>query len=358
MLDSLRLQNFRSYKDASFEFESGVNIIVGPNASGKTNLLEAILVVSRASSYRGKDKDLIANETSWARLDATLGNRTRTIKIELAEEGSTTTKTTLTDNKEYNRLPHTKRLPVVIFEPNHLRILSGSPENRRQFFDSIIAELVPGYSEKLRRYQRTLAQRNALLKQRGGPKQLFVWNIRLTELAQNIVDARQKLIDDINARLQTLYRKIAGNKLSQVELKYQASCSVRNYSASMLGQLENSYDREVIRGFTMCGPHRDDFQILLNGQNSSQTASRGETRTLLLAIKIIELELLEQATNQKPLLLLDDVFSELDGARRQALTKQISKHQTFITTTDADVVVQHFMDNCHIIPLGPTTNSR
>lgn len=350
MVSSLRLQQFRSYKDASFEFEPGVNIIVGPNASGKTNLLEGLLVLSRSSGYRGHDRDLIQIDQDWARLDGRHSGQHRIIKIQ-NQEGKLT-KTTTIDDKDFKRLPFAQQQPVVLFEPNHLRTLSGSPELRRNLLDNLLEQTEPTFAALARKYQRTLQQRNALLKQTNNQEQLFVWNIRLAELGSQIVEARLKLIETINKTVAPLYRAIANQRRAQAELAYQTPLKTSHYTSSLLHAIEKSTPEDAAKGFTSFGPHREDVIINLNGQNSAQTASRGEARTLLLVLKIIELDLIEQTRGKKPILLLDDVFSELDGARRQALTKKISNHQTFITTTDADVVVQHFMNDCHIIPLG------
>jgi DNA replication and repair protein RecF len=132
-------------------------------------------------------------------------------------------------------------------------------------------------------------------------------------------------------------------------LQYQSSCNQEQYSSDLLHKLEQSTQRDLERGFTTHGPHRDDFGILLKDKPVQEAASRGETRTLLLALKVLELRLLETKRQQKPILLLDDVFSELDGARRRALTEVLHDHQTFITTTDADVVLKHFTDKSNVI---------
>jgi DNA replication and repair protein RecF len=181
--------------------------------------------------------------------------------------------------------------------------------------------------------------------------QLFAWNIRLSELGGQIVRGRIELIGAINEKLSGLYYSIAKRE-NKVILKYQSSCSADQYGSSMLKKLEQSEELDYTRGFTVYGPHRDDIVFNLNGRLASETASRGEARTLLLALKITELELIEKVRGQKPVLLLDDVFSELDGTRRRALTGAIAGYQTFITTTDADIVVQHFMNQCKIIPLS------
>ncbi len=220
---------------------------------------------------------------------------------------------------------------------------------------------MPGFGRLVRQYRRALAQRNALLKnmQPSAGQDLFVWNVRLSELGGQIAEARMSLITTINTRLSELYGVLTHSK-TQAELAYETTCSRAHYATSLLHRLESNINLDRERGFTTHGPHRDDFTLLLAGHDAKTSASRGETRTLLLVLKIIEVQLLEAARDHQPLLLLDDVFSELDGARRQALTKFLKPYQTFITTTDADVIVQHFMNDCHIIPVGspPPSNTR
>lgn len=351
MITDLRLQHFRSYSDSSFEVSPGVNIVVGPNASGKTNLLEAVLVLARGSSYRVKDADLVQFEQPWARLDAHLQNGgQRTVKIQVEP---TTTKTYELDGKTYKRLSLQHSLPVVLFEPNHLQLLSGSPERRRDYLDDLLEQTQPGYGMLRRQYRRSLAQRNALLKQpgRANHQQFFPWDVRLSELAGKLVRARGELVECVDDQIGELYKQLSMTK-TKVTVKYQSAWTAESYESSLMKKLESSLDLDKARGFTGSGPHRDDLQLFFDDHPGSETASRGETRTAVLALKIIELKTIEVAREQTPLLLLDDVFSELDGKRRHALTNYLAPYQTFITTTEADIVVKHFTETSHIIPLG------
>ncbi|HSX53077.1 MAG TPA: DNA replication/repair protein RecF [Patescibacteria group bacterium] len=350
MITDIRLQHFRSYPEAAFELSPGVNIIVGPNASGKTNLLEALLVLARGNSYRGTINELVEFKKPWARLDAHTPNGTRSVKIE--SPGDTSKKSFEINGQTYTRLSLDKSVPVVLFEPQHLQLLTGRPDLRRDYLDDLLEQTIVDYSKMRRDYRRTLAQRNSLLKQ--GPaatNQLFAWNIRLSELGGQIATHRYDLIEVLNSQAQKLYQRLASSK-AKVELSYQAAWPTDTYSSQLLKKLESSTQLDFARGFTAYGPHRDDLEVLLNAHPAQASASRGEIRTLLLTLKILEMRLLEEKRGQKPLLLLDDVFSELDGARRRALTDFLKDYQTFITTTDADVVIQHFTNVCNVIALG------
>lgn len=350
MITDLRLQGFRSYLDASFEFDPGVNIIVGANASGKTNLLEALLVVARGSSFRAKDSELINFSAPWARLDT--DSPDRTVKLIRGGGGAIRKEYEISGHKLL-RLNLARQLPLVLFEPNHLLLLEGSPERRRDYLDGLLAGLVAGYGQQLRNYKRVLAQRNTLLKHSSAAHQeLFAWNVRLSETGGLVAAERSRLLLQISDRLDLTYQSLSGKTTPQVGINYVSDCQLDDYTSSLLRQLEKRQAIDIERGFTTVGPHRDDIAISFDGRPASEVASRGEARTTLLALKIIELRLVEEARGQKPMLLLDDVFSELDGARRKALTEIISGYQTFITTTDADIVVHHFLDSCTVIAIG------
>jgi DNA replication and repair protein RecF len=349
-ITSIRLQDFRTYNDESFEFEPGVNIVVGPNASGKTNLLESILVLSRGGSYRARDAELVRFNKPWARIDGVFEKHTRLMKLE--EKNGRTEKSFLIDDKPYKRLSLERTLPVVLFEPNHLQFIIRGPEQRREYIDGLLERSEAGFKALSGNYRRVLAQRNALLKHgaKAAKKQLFVWNVRISELGSKLAESRARLITEINKDISKTYSKISQKK-SVVEVFYDSQFPIDTYASKLLHKLENSEDLELERGFTAYGPHREDIIFYLNGQLVGETASRGEMRTLVLALKIYELNLIEVTRQQKPIFLLDDVFSELDGARRHSLVNYLKNYQAIITTTDADAIIEHFTDANKIIPL-------
>lgn len=347
---TLRIQQFRSYTDFAVELSPTVNIVVGPNASGKTNLLESLLVLSGASSYRATFLDIIGRNFEWARLDANTPNGTRVVKLQRQYE--LVQKSYDLNGTIKKRLNFYDILPVVLFEPEHMRLLTGSPDLRRDFFDDILSETEPGFSTLKTQYKRALAQRNRLLKldEKTVRAQVFAWNVRLSELAGKIITARLSLIKRLNEHLATIYSEIAGEK-TEVFLQYQTDIPIETYESAILHKLEKNLDKDLQRGFTAYGPHREDILVFIRQQPADITASRGETRTLVLSLKLLELQILEQARDQKPLILLDDVFSELDGSRRKALTHYLKDYQTVITTTDADVVLKEFAQASNLISL-------
>lgn len=352
MIRNLRLQQFRSYGDASFTFGDGVNIIVGPNGSGKTNLLEAILVLARGGSYRVNDYDLLQFGAPWFRLDATIepGDSVRTVKL-VSEPKQT--KTYELGGKTFHRLTMSHMLPVVLFEPNHLQLLHGAPDQRRSYLDDILEQTTPGYVTFRRNYRRVLSQRNSLLKRPTPPsaQELFPWNLRLSELGATIVRSRIQLCETLNETFGEVYSEISQAD-TKVAITYHPKFPAEHYETHLLQKLESHAFEDAQRGFTAYGPHREDFVVTFDTRPADEFASRGETRTAILALKIIELQLLEAVRDQTPLLLLDDVFSELDERRRRALTGFLQKYQTFLTTTDADVALQDSLQGCQVIAMA------
>lgn len=326
--------------------------MVGPNASGKTNLLEAVLVLSQGGSFRARDTELVKFKTEWARLDGFFSGQARTLKLE--KQVSSVDKTYILDDKSYKRLSLDKTVPIVYFEPNHLQLILRGPDQRRDYFDELLERHHSGYKSTLGNYKRSLAQRNSLLKKGTtyGNNQLFAWNIRLSELGETIAQARQQLVDEINQKINKSYSKISKRK-TEARIEYQSQFRPENYASKLLHKLELNSNLDYERGFTAYGPHREDFVFYLNNQVASSTASRGENRSLMLALKIFEVELAERSRGQPPILLFDDVFSELDGARRHALVNYLDKYQTIITTTDADATLEYFATGAQkLISLG------
>lgn len=348
---SITLHNFRSYQEYSVELAPGVNIIVGPNGSGKTNMLEALYVLSHGTSFRGTDRDMVRHDSPWFRLEGLYQDQQRVLTVELQPQAAIDKQFSL-DGVKKARLTHTQRLPVVLFEPDHLRLLRESPSHRREYLDTLLSKIQPDFTWLKHQFERVLLQRNNILKRHLAPMQrndqLFVWDIKFAELAEQIVRQRQELINKIAAEFGEVYATIA-NHQHQVGLAYQNTVTAEDYRAGLLKLLQTNAQRDSERGFTTVGPHRDDFIVSLDGALAASAASRGEIRSLLLALKIIELRMLHTHHGTPPLLLLDDVFSELDTSRRQALAKLAKDYQTLITTTDADAIVEHFLGGYNVI---------
>lgn len=349
-ITDIRLQNFRSYLDSSFEIDKYTTIIVGPNAAGKTNLLEAIMLVCSGKTFRN-NKRLIKTDQNWARIDVHNDqNQKRTAKI--IRDNESQTLGFEIDQKSYSKLTASTQIPVVVFEPNHLFLLHADPKQRRAYLDDIIEQKDSGFGRVRVNYLRSLAQRNRLLKQGVKDRNLlFAWNVRLIEDATKIVSARIKLVKRINEQVSDIYQTISKSK-QEIKVLYSGSVNGENYSNDLMKRLDNELQKDLLRGYTHSGPHRDDFLCMIDDEQAQQVCSRGEIRTIILALKVIEVQIIEAKFNQKPVFLLDDVFSELDGARRKALVEFVRDYQTVITTTDADIVTKNFSQKCQIIVLS------
>lgn len=340
MFTGIRLQHFRSYKESSFDLNSGVNVVVGPNASGKTNLLEAIYIAARGSSFRTKaDIELIRHREAWLRIDALSPSANRTIKVRNNMFGKEFT----VGSHSFKRLPYKFHLPVVLFVPEQLRLIHGSPSLRRDFIDHLLTQIDPNKKNIYRRYARALQQRNRMLKQHNpSADEQFVWAVKLAEYGSQIAQWRIDLVRDINRNLDNAYAQLS-NDAGKIAIDYISVLPAASYKQKLMGHLQSKTDIRV--GFTTCGPHRDDLLVTMKGQPAQMIMSRGETRSLVIALKMIEAKLILSATNIQPLLLFDDVFSELDGIRRDRIASIISDQQALITTTDADsIAIRSFKD--------------
>jgi DNA replication and repair protein RecF len=339
-ITSIRLQHFRSYDDQLFRLSPKINMIVGPNGSGKTNLLEALYTLARGKSFRVPVAELLQYDAEWFRIEAEVGEQQRAMTVR--KVGDKLEKRLGVDGTTKARLNAREQLRAVLFEPRDMQLLTGSPERRRDYIDAMLEQLELGYTRTLTHYRRALAQRNSLLKQsRQAPAdQLFVWNVRLSELGALLVTKRRTIVAALQRQAGELYSEISGQK-SVVELRYRSQVEDiddAHLGSALLHALEKKYAQDRMRGFTSVGPHRDDLSIVLNNVPADISASRGETRTLVLMLKLLEAQLLAAHHEGRPLMLLDDVFGELDVQRRHALATHLRDYQVVITTTDAETV--------------------
>lgn len=326
----LRVQNIRIHQKCDISFTDTVTLIVGKNGSGKTSLIEAIYLALRGKSFKGNDDSVCRSGEDWSRIDLETDVDTRIVKY----QRSVAKKTFEIDHTIHRRLVDRVKYPIVLFEPDDLRIITGSPARRREYLDNVIAQYDPHYGQTLRRYERALMQRNKLLKQPHlHPDEVFAWNVALSQYGAVIIAARQALIEYVDARIMEVYRTIAPTD-DMISLHY--SHQTNPSSQHLLTELEQAYERDRAVGSTTVGPHRHDLHIVFNTAPAADGGSRGELRTITLALKFIEASRIIETTGSHPLILLDDVFSELDHIRQQRLLSEFQDHQVIITSASTD----------------------
>lgn len=329
---TIRVQHVRVHGEYLLSISPEVTVVTGANGSGKTSLIEALYIAMRGSSFKGGDSEVLSRGETWYRIDVTLQNGgTRTVKFD--SERRTGRKQFIVDGKTYYRLPPAHRYPVVLFEPDDLRLLHGSPTRRRDFIDTFISQFDPQYVVQLRRYDRALKQRNALLKQEASRDALFVWDMALSEHGAYIIEQRIQATNELNAKLQSTYNAIAKTN-DTVRIAYSRVPS-ESAQQKLLGELHARASYDLAAGFTSVGPHRDDLLFSFNHSPALSVASRGEVRSIVLALKFLEVEVIRKHTGKSPLILLDDVFSELDESRQQQLVQNFKQHQILVATATA-----------------------
>jgi DNA replication and repair protein RecF len=336
-----------------------MNAIVGPNGSGKTTIIEALYTLLRGSSFKGSIAEIAQYGTNQfrAQLELKTENTLHVRALGYQQIETTSQKKWTIDSKNYARLPIAARLPVVLFEPDLARLISGSPERRRQYLDQIASQLDLEVAIAQNRFERTLKQRNQLLKRLREtgtftpPDELFIWNTQLAHLSEQIITARYKVIEKLQKEISPYYQQLGGT--DDIFLTYTSTVTSDpgQYASRLLQFLETSVQRDIALGHTSFGPHRDELEVRLADQPAVERASRGEIRTVVIALKLLETELLSshfEKSDVKPILLLDDVLSELDLVHQERVLAGFKNHQVFITTTDAHALTP----DVHTIALG------
>ena len=352
-IQQLTLHNFRNYLRESLQLDPGLNIFVGDNAQGKTNLLEAIYVLSLSKSYRTtRETELIQQGVGASRAIVT-AEVVRLAALDLAVVVShTDTKRLLVNQKSTTANSFLGRLNTVLFIPDSLQLVKGSPGDRRRFLDVQICQIDPIYRTTLLKYQRVVRQRNSLLKDawenRSQLSQLPAWDNQLVSLGKAIMLRRQEVVHILQRFSKSAHEKISDEQ-EELQLIYapffevaDSSSQDTNYAAEELeqilwAQLKALRSEEIRRGYTLVGPQRDDLVFLINAYDLKKFGSQGQQRTAVLAYILAELELMHQETGEYPVVLLDDVMSELDRKRQMYLLSILNeKAQTIVTTTSLD----------------------
>lgn len=349
-LQSISLTNFRNYKQADITFDPNVNLIIGENAQGKTNMMEAIFTLAMTKGHRAqKDKELIRWEEKYARIKGIVEKKSGKITLEISIS-SNGKKAKLNSLEQKKLSDYIGALNVVMFAPEDLNIVKGNPGIRRRFLDMEIGQIQPVYIHDLNQFHKILQQRNALLKELQKAKErqklimLDILTESLTDFAAKVVQRRLSFLTRLQELAQSVHLQISRGE-EKLKLRYLSSVDQDVSEQATLSKIVEAYenkfvkikDREIERGITLIGPHRDDILFFVNGKNVQTYGSQGQKRTTALAVKLAEIELIKEEIGEYPLLLLDDVLSELDDHRQTHLLNAIhGKVQTFVTTTNID----------------------
>ncbi len=335
-VESLALNNFRNYENLDISFSDSINIIYGDNAQGKTNILEAIFLSATTKSHRNsKDKDIIRFGEDESHIRLNLKKRDVGHRIDMHLRKSKP-KGVAVDGIPIRRSTELFGLiNIIMFSPEDLAVIKNGPGERRRFMDMEICQISRIYYSNLLKFNKVLDQRNNLLKQiYYNPKMedtLDIWDDQLVEVGKSIITERSNFIDMINEIIRDIHSKVtSGNE--NIEIKYEPSVDAENFERV----LKEKRQLDLKNTITMTGPQRDDFGIFINGNDVRTYGSQGQQRTAALSLKLAEIELVKKIINDNPILLLDDVMSELDTKRRDCLLDSISGIQTIITCTGYD----------------------
>lgn len=341
-LAALKIINFRNYIRQELSFHPRINIFTGLNAHGKTNLLEAVYYLAVSRSFRtNQESDILRFGSDFFYIEGSFQNKEERYQVDIGYRPSRRLQIKL-NNKALKRTEYIYRHPVVIFSPDDLLLVKEGPSIRRRFLDTEGSRLKPLYYRRLRDYYRALQQRNRVLKEKRGSRYfdyslLEPWDQALVKLGSTVVKERIKLLGALESRARSHFAALTAETES-LSLRYLSTINFNddfdNLESAFREQLTAGYAAELRKGSTMVGPHLDDFAVMINGHDARKYGSQGQQRSVVLALKIGEVDLFKRAGGEETILLLDDVLSEFDEKRSNHLLQFLSKRegQSFITT--------------------------
>lgn len=343
ILKKLTLENYRNIESAVFEPGRELTVICGKNGQGKTNLLEAVWMLTGGRSFRGtKDAELIREGAQYAAAEGCAesgGRDANEIRIFIGgQPGARVARTARVNGVACGRAGNAAgTFTAVVFEPGHLSLIKGGPEGRRRFLDTALCQLYPGYATLLRRYTRLVTQKNALLKQYfqtpDADGLLDVFDEKLAESGAELSRRRREYLARLEPEAANTYREISRDS-ERLTLQYDASCAD---AADLARVLRGSRRKDTAAGFCTAGPHREDLCIFIDGREAKAFASRGQQRSAVLSLKLAEAAAARQITGEHPVMLLDDVLSELDETRQAYLLSRMAHRQTIVTACGANL---------------------
>ncbi|KRH97176.1 DNA replication/repair protein RecF [Cylindrospermopsis raciborskii CHAB3438] len=367
-LQSLELRHFRNYQEQKVEFTAPKTILVGNNAQGKSNLLESVELLATLRSHRlGKDRDFIQEGAEIAQVSAILERITGVNDLTLHLRRNGRRSVAINGEKVRRQMDFLGILNAVEFSSLDLELVRGSPAIRRTWLDTLLVQLEPLYAHILHQYNQVLRQRNAFLKtsQQKGIKnhdsELAIWDAQLVTTGTKVMRRRNRAIQRL-APIATNWHSSISGKTEKLEINYMPNVPIlidEELPQFFLDRVQQHSPIELHRGTTLVGPHRDEIELIVNGTPARQYASQGQQRTLVLALKLAELQLIEEVVNDTPLLLLDDVLAELDLSRQNQLLDAIQdRFQTLITTTHLGAFDAQWLNSSQILFVKSGTVSK
>lgn len=331
------LENFRNYKNQKIEFNENVNVFYGNNAQGKTNILEALYFGAFGRSFRtNKEGELINFEDNASNICIDYEKNDRLNKLEIALNKKEKKTIKLNGIKIAKNSELVGNINIVIFSPDDILILKQGPSLRRRFLDILISQLKPKYLHELGEFNKVLEQRNNLLKSKK-LETLEIWNEQIAQKAEIIYKYRKEYIEKIQEKLEEIHPELTNDK-EKIKIRYITRFKTKEDFLDILNQ---NLNLDLLRGYTSEGPQREDFEILINEKSLNLYGSQGQHRTAILALKIAEMKIIEDEILDSPILLLDDITSELDEHRIQAIFNSVNKYQVFITCTDINLILKY-----------------
>ena len=332
-IEKIRLQNFRNYENLEIDLNKNINIIYGENAQGKTNIIESIFLCAFGKSFRtSKEKEMIKFNKEKSLVEAFYQKKDRDgkIKIELGNKKQIS----LNGIKIKKLSELLGNINIVIFTPEDINILRDGPAKRRRFLDMMIGQLRPNYVYNLNMYTKTIEQRNNYLRQikeENKPEDMLeIWDEKLAEYGEKVYIYRKEFIEKIYNKINEIHGNITDNK-ETLKIEFISNCDNKE---KYLKLLKERRKLDIIKGFTTKGIHRDDFVIYINGKEVNIYGSQGQNRTVVLSLKIAELNVIYEEIGEYPILLLDDFMSELDEVRRKNFLNNIKNTQVILTCTE------------------------
>ncbi len=324
IIKRVKLQNFRSHDGFVLDCDMHTTKIVGENGCGKTSILEAIYEAMQGKSFRAVDREIVRRGDEFYRVELEYEDGRKVVVIFDGDK-----KEFLVEDKRTRRLPKKAKYPIVLFEPDDLNLVGSSPTSRRNYFDRVFGQLSERYSLALIRYNKALKQRNELLKREViSTGDVFSWDVLLTKYGAELCRERKEFIEEINKKITEVYRSIAEND-DEIMVEYVTDVESES---GFLAELERNFERDRILGHTSFGVHRDNYEFIFNQTKADGSASRGEVRSMVIALKFIEAEMVVKRMGRSPVVLLDDVFSELDEVRQKCLVRNFRDNQIILTS--------------------------